>query len=124
MNTEVKSDNELIAEFMGVQVYEDWKEMDTVPIEKLTIWTYRKNLDYDTNWSRLMPVVEKIQSIDIEPAPNYRGYRIEIIVQGYVKISGFPMPTITTNVANEGGLIQAVYKAVLEFIHWYNSLSK
>lgn len=71
-----------------------------------------------------MPVVEKIQNIDIESAPNYRGFRIEIVVQGYVKISGFPMPIININVANEGGLIQTVYKAVVEFIKWYNENKK
>lgn len=73
------------------------------------------------SWNQLMPVVEKIQSIEITPPPNYQGYRIEIVVRGYVRISGFPMPTITTNVSSEGGLLPAVYKAVVEFIKWYTS---
>jgi len=79
---------------------------------------------YHQSWNALMPVVEKIQSIDITPAPNYRGYRIEIVPQGYVKIEGFPMQTILTNVSVCGSLISAIWKAVIEFIKRYNQISK
>ena len=81
-------------------------------------------LQYHSSFDWLMPVVEKIQSIPITPAPNYRGYRIEIVVQGYVEITGFPMPRISTNVSIEGSLINAIYSAVIQFITWYNKTKK
>lgn len=73
------------------------------------------------DWNDIMPVVDKIIEIDITPAPNWSGYRIEIVPRGYVKISGFPMPPIFRNVAIDGSLINAVYKAVTAFIQWYNT---
>jgi hypothetical protein len=114
------SDNEIIAAFMGVQVYQTWAEMDAVPIEKLGIWSLSEKLDYDQSWNSLMPVVVRIGEINITPPPNYKGYRIEIVTNGYVRISGFPMPTITTNVSFEGSLLSATHKAVVEFIKFYN----
>lgn len=133
----MKTDNEIIAEFMGLTLI--------TPANKAYLPYYRefgkdgtilsdhhpksggggfKSLRYDTSWDRLMPVVEKISSLSITPAPNYKGYRIEIVTNGYVRISGFPMPTLTTNVSIEGSLIAAVYRAVVEFIKFYNEQPK
>lgn len=80
--------------------------------------------DFQHDWNKLMMVVDKIISIDITPAPNWTGYRVEIVPRGYIQISGFPMPKITTNVSIEGSLINAVYKAVVQFVKWYNSQPK
>lgn len=126
--------NKIIAEFMGLKRIgssESSENILEVPVYKHfdkngkvfgeTYYTHHK---YHSSWDWLMPVVEKIQSIDIAPAPNYRGYRIEIVVQGYVKISGFPMPTIFKNVSIEGSLINAVWQAVVQFIQWYNKNNK
>lgn len=118
----IAANNRLIAEFMGFRVFEkryprnhgigapeaEWKDCI---LEKLK---------YHKSWSELMPVVEKIASIDITPPPNYEGYRMEIVVRGYVRITGRGMPEIFTNVSVEGGLIQAVYKAIVTFINFYN----
>ena len=79
---------------------------------------------YHFSWDWLMPVVDKIMDIDITPAPQWTGYRMEIVPRGYVKLSGFPMHTITTNVSIEGSLIKAVWKAAVQFIHFYNTQSK
>jgi hypothetical protein len=75
---------------------------------------------YHTSWDWLMPVVEKIVEIDITPAPNWRGYRVEIVPRGYVKIEGFSMTHVFKNVFIEGSLINAVWQAVVQFIQWYN----
>lgn len=55
--------NKLIAEFMGVEQMFDHK---TSPPEPLPIYwigyqIHESELDYDSDWSRLMPVVEKIE---------------------------------------------------------------
>jgi hypothetical protein len=112
--------NKLIAEFMGI---EKISYSDTPTVERFRYGNsmlFETDLKYHTSWDWLMPVVEKIQSIDITPAPNYRGYRIEIVPSGYVSIKGFPMPPILANVSIEGSLINAVYQAVIQFVEWYN----
>src|SRR5690348_16556098 len=82
--SEVKSDNELIAECMGAKIYTDWglyldntyykfkhgKPTNDSPltfeeiehnraIEQLAIW----NPKYHTSWDWLMPVLKKIDSL-------------------------------------------------------------
>lgn len=126
--------NKLIAEFDGWYqkpevnkgsdinwFHEKYSEKVT---KSLSLPMRPQHFKYHSSWDWLMPVVEKIQSIDITPPPNYSGYRIEILVQGYVKINGFPMPPIFTNVSIEGSLIKAVWEAVIQFITWYNSQLK
>lgn len=121
---EIIQGNKLIARFMGilriVPDYEIEVEYQLVELKDGGIWHWNE-LRYHSSWDWLMPVVDKIIKIDITPAPNWSGYRIEIVPRGYVKISGFPMSTITTNVSVEGSLILAVYKAVVEFIQFYNA---
>jgi len=126
-NEEIIAGNKLIAKFMG---YEKVKNTSNITDDRNELWltditgAVSQGLpQFDLSWDLLMPVVEKIIEIDITPAPNWTGYRIEIIPRGYVKIAGFPMPPITTNVAIEGSLINAVYKAVIQFIQWHNTLN-
>lgn len=132
--SKVSEGNRLIAEFMGAE----FKNVDYFGDDRITeeiifkehpsylingtgrTFSNQDDLRYHSSFDWLMPVVEKIQSIDITPPPNYKGYRIEIVVQGYVKIEGFPMPTIFKNVSIEGGLINALWAAVVQFIQWYN----
>lgn len=116
--------NKLIAEFMGFEgQHEDWCGNNILEIDELMVPQLR-HYKPNERWDDLMPVVEKIQSIEITPPPNYRGYRIEIVVQGYVEITGFPMPKISKNVSIEGSLINAVWQAVVQFINWFNSVQK
>lgn len=116
--------NILIAKFMGGELSDRFiAKVKIIKINHENYYSYGclpEDLKYNTSFDWLMPVVEKIQSINITPPPNYTGYRIEIVVQGYVKISGFPMPPITKNVSIEGGLLNAIYASVIEFIKWYN----
>lgn len=110
--------NKLIAEFMQLKFSNDkWYRWDDVNKGS----GYFIKLKYHSSWDWLMPVVEKIIDIDITPAPNWTGYRIEIVPRGYVKISGvFPMAPIFKNVSIEGSLIKATWLAVVEFIKWHN----
>ncbi|MFA7287603.1 MAG: hypothetical protein WC055_01860 [Melioribacteraceae bacterium] len=136
---EIIESNKLIAEFMGVKVNwvssnyfdtdGDWNiELDFLPeimqeseLNRLaTCDNPMDNLNFHDRWDWLVPVINKIIEIDITPAPNWTGYRVEIIPRGYVSISGFPMDKIVTNISKEGSLITATYKAVIEFIKYYN----
>lgn len=44
---------------------------------------------FHLKWEKLMSVIDKIMDIDITPAPQWTGYRMEIVPRGYVKITGF-----------------------------------
>ncbi len=118
---EILENNKSLASFMGADIrngyahpyeYCDFKDEKGLINETVRV----DNLKYNTNWDWIMPVVDKIIEIDITPAPNWTGYRVEIVPRGYVKISGFPMETITTNVSIEGSLINAVWLAVVKFV--------
>ncbi len=97
----MKTDNELIAEFMGLDV--DGKNV-TDGDQETTI----NNLRYDTSWDWLMPVVDKITNIWAtttnrkklkECTPIFRAIQNRL---GLIEISG-------------------VYELSVEFIKWYNA---
>jgi len=88
----MNKDNKLIAEFMGVE-YTDFRHDD-----------------YDTSWGWLMPVAEKIQDM--------RDYMVRI-TKCHCDI--LKLRSNKTIVMEHGESTQkAVYKAVVEFIKWYN----
>lgn len=100
-------DNELIAIFMGFVEHPNkamyWKPEDN----RFSNWLYKDSLsNFETSWDWLMPVLERI----------------------WMKV-----PIDVREINNEGlaifeiGLfsdIQTVYKAVVEFIKWYNKQAK
>jgi len=84
--------NKLIAEFMGLP----YKEQE---------------LSYDFSWNWLMPVVEKIESLR---NPDGNAYRFTIdMCNAQIE---------ETNIEILGGAykIDVVYKAVVEFVKYYN----
>lgn len=122
------TDNELIAEFMGVQVYKTWAEMDAVPIEKLSIWTLIEKLDYHKSWSSLMPVVEKISQHVYESCRSHNGYK-EVTVHerayprtfGMIGSDGDWMVRINRSPLFEADtLIKATYAAVVDWVKRHN----
>lgn len=90
-----------------------------------------EDLEFDRNWNWLMPVVEKIEKMKFpELASNFSPE------YGSVKITGCYVDKdenwayrasilLTTNTVGkpvrEKTMIQATYKAVVEFIKWYKS---
>ena len=111
----MKTDNELIAEFMGA-VYMDvtdhhgnaYKNVPIPPnkiIIEETCCRYSLDFEYHSSWDWLMPVVEKIKQLynDSEDIFKEEWYTKSIFQMGIM------MP------------IKAVYEAVVEFIKWYNT---
>lgn len=106
----MKTDNETIADFMDIKVapyshYAHGAVIAVVPEEGCIDWTKLTIYCPDSSWDWLMPVVEKIAEL-----PNV--YNIEIY------------PTVMTSIYSdetfeESGGIEATYKAVIEFIKWY-----
>lgn len=119
MSREINEMNKLISEFMNSIV----REVTQLNGKTELVFDYPENtyyieeLRYHSSWDWLMPVVEKISSIII--LNEY--VRFEIIPGNYVRIFGRTGETpIMTNVAIEKSLIQATWKAVIDFIQWYN----
>lgn len=96
--------NKLIAEFMDVPTlqfgsgykYSYPKFGDNTLAYPLNLF-YMEEIEYHISWDWLMPVVEKIAET---------GIRLGIL-------EGLQQSLITAN-------IEATYKAVVEFIEWYN----
>lgn len=124
---ENKTDNELIAKFMGVTITEHKNYSEKRG-------GYFDIPEYDKSWSELMPVVEKIESI--------RHIGIDAI---YLKIEGRKCQIWTyfdvkeflrltgddNNDKNKFKVghsaktkIEATYHACLDFIKWYNDHGK
>jgi len=104
----MKTDNELIAEFMGFECYESNGYRNYIFEED----NHRTHVDlwYDKDWNWLMPVVEKIEYIPISDDVNVRW---DVCIY---------MKTCTIGMKGTVGTtkLEATYKAVVEFIKWYN----
>ena len=113
------SDNELIAEFMGLEHREE-----TAVLQRRYLWTdgYRRlfhpvsKLRFDTSWDWLMPVVEKIEKLYSDAFPSNEEFVRRILAKEnpldgpYMDVVGLPLSTS----------ISEVHKAVVDFIKWYN----
>jgi len=119
----MKTDNELIAEFMDEEISAVIANYG-VPVRVLVL--PRKPISetktgrpieakYDTSWDWLMPVVEKIEYLGhtVHVAKN------DVAVKERNTISS---PSVCFIQGKwELTKIEAVYKAVVEFIKWYNN---
>lgn len=107
------SDNELIAIFMGMIV----EKYDAPFLEDKILYRHGKmnwqvwsvhQLSYHKSWEWLMPVVEKIESIQYKVAIE----NSECQISGYEYCRDF---------YSEGSKLHAVYNSVVEFIKWHNN---
>lgn len=106
---EVGSDAELIARFMGGKFYpngihSEWRFPDG---------SRPKELLYHTSWDWLMPVVEKIHKI--------KG--IHYIIEGSCCMVIYNYGNLIVKESTDS-MIETVYRAVGEFIKWYNLNTK
>ncbi len=98
MDQQIRDNNKLIAEFMGLTQYRGKWQRDTLA----TVTTLAKNdkgLKYNTDWNWLIPVVDKINRIVDK---NNYGYGIGI----------------------RYNQIKPAHKTVVKFIEWYNKKGK
>jgi hypothetical protein len=113
MKTETKTENELIAEFMGFEktstFYDTADDRHYKYKSELFGYTYPSEWAFHIKWDWLMPVVEKIETL-----------KFSVMVIGkYTRIQcPHPYKEFATDICETK--IQSVYKAVVEFIKWYN----
>ena len=105
--------NKLIAEFM------DWtkpfNEIHDATLYKVEQGTFELDeLQYHTSWDWLMPVVEKIE-FESNPEVRFIIMQHDCEIQ---EINGGHWRDLIE--FNETSKLQATYKAVVEFIKWYN----
>ena len=111
MDHECISDNEMIAEFMGIESFKD--SLASLHQGKINVDVdVYEQAQYDTSWDWLMPVVEKIESL---------GYEL-MIAESRCKINHNTDYSIeeVINIDIIGSKREATYQAVVEFIKEYN----
>ena len=123
----MKEGNKLIAEFMGL-VKEDRylsfetgryckKDNDGCYPDPMKVFIKDgravHTLFYSSDWNWLMPVVEKIEEV---------GYAVEIVQDSAIIYEHSSKGTLNclVHVLSSNGKLEATYKAVIEFIKWYN----
>lgn len=114
--------NRLIAEFMNYEgQHEDWCGNNIVDNDDFQ-GDFMRPFRPESNWSDLMPVVEKINRYTFNDEYNDTAYCRTF---GLVADDGDIMVRINRFGINYGKtLIEAIYKAVIEFIEWLNTLSQ
>ena len=117
------TDNELIAEFMGVRVFEKRPRHNIGAPEADMRYYLKDKMKYDTSWDWLMPVVEKIESDAIHPKFSFSVNigRTTCDIVCVLRPTGIDPPAdIVFYEHDDDTKIGRVYKAVVEFIKWYN----
>lgn len=119
------TDNELIAEFMGgrKQIIGDDQLHGYSPGTILWHGLFDEHghttyLSFDDDWEWLMPVVEKIETM-YDTGIFYDGHRQPDVhnIRIYAKRGGSETIVVSYGTSK----IETTYKAVVEFIKWYNS---
>jgi hypothetical protein len=135
---EIIEGNKLIAEFMYPNAKEEYAsgeiEIEDGLFKKgMLIFGHYDQMRYHMSWDWLMPVVEKIENIDIRnngydfPKVKFLGDCVEIFAyatyrgktiywKNWHSINGTNHP----HVNQTDSKLKAVYIAVVEFIKWYN----
>lgn len=114
-----KTDNELIAEFMGMELgtcfgqkgafkYNGADEPDFMGHHTLEL--------YKTSWDWLMLVVEKIESLYKEAFPG-NAKCVELILSGKSPVDDHYIDVVSTSICTSR---HEVYDIVIRFIKWYN----
>lgn len=108
MNKEVLEGNRLIATFMnhGGGANDEYKN---------------KPFEYHLHWNFLMPVVEKIESMEDKDG-NW--YKFDIINRVEVECSAGEIPICYIHSFEAKSKIDGVYKAVIQFINHFNQTQK
>lgn len=97
------SDNKLIAEFMGLE--QTPTGLFVTKKGAIRVW----ELEYHISWDWLMPVVEKINTME----PSEFNYHVDNMTRFRMEQGKIQMLSITSP-------MRIVYSAVLDFIKWYN----
>ena len=133
---EILEGNRLLCDFIGLKIFNGvWDAGRVVPYEIVfnQSCVSDSEIGFNTAWDWLMPVVEKIEETSFEkiksdyvpytkhPLTVSLNYKYaKITVDNDYKLQNIHKEGIIFNEYNEESKIIACYKAVVEFIKWYN----
>ena len=115
---ELRDNNKLIAEFIGLEYAPKDKRWDDWFDKNGTRITYgiRIPLQYDTSWDWLMPVVEKIECTKTDDEDNSDSFFNVMIEVFECNINGRDICICE----NGNTKLEATYRAVVKFINQHN----
>jgi len=115
--------NKIIAEFMELK----FKDQDKIFVRN-DRWGNEEfrpfnetDLQYHESWSWLMPVVEKIQKLGYNVYIRMQPPQIKLCFTETIIDDNANSPTVIWDGELEASAIESVYKAVVQFIQYYNS---
>ena len=137
---EILEGSELIASFMGATFDPNWRflndkkhpkqptwiyAMDNRPTEHSSIHWGVEGMEYHSRWDWLMPVVEKIRTIQL-PLPSMIPVGVTIDNYGCRITDGcWNGSVIVSNTTTENPDVKELtYKTIVKFIKWYNHQNK
>lgn len=107
--TDQLTDNEVIARFMGIMIFNTYAEMQAVPLAVLKPWALPHQLKYHEKWDELMPVWYKFKDLTMGKPEN---------LKQLTRHCG----NIEHAILHEG--VSEACKLLAEGIRWYNSVKK
>jgi len=117
---EILDNNELIAKFLKLKSFEVGKTGKMAYIINKEDYGYKAiDLDYHKSWGKLMPVIEKIESISELSKNRKCNFHVTIEKHRCFIKWGIGYTICDINDYNNSK-ISIVYEAVIEFIKWYN----
>jgi len=107
--------NRLIAEFMKIPyIYHEEKIILNREYTRKELFT-EGELQFHESWNDLMPVLAKIKSLNYNVEINH-GQHNECVIYG----EGLQLENVISVGSPDLELINSTWKAVVEFIQWYN----
>lgn len=129
MTQEENTNNVIIAKYMGATIEKGWENSDnpmyhfeTKPSFHPDHWTtHNYSADYMLyccSWDWAMPVLEQISTLNLcHYSASYEITQGRCVI--YIKHIAYTMPVETIEVEDKE-TIKAAYRAIIEFILWYN----
>ena len=121
----IEETNKLIAEFMGFTEQKD----PTLPrfgqwiASSNNVWSSRvERLQFNTSWDWLFKVVEKIEKLSYRKGRKF--FLLKECAYVQIKIDRMNYQIFSKWGIGDGDILLGVYKAVIQFIEWYNIQNK
>jgi hypothetical protein len=120
--------NKLIAEFMGYKFHKNHILNDVKGVYKKKNYMPMLPTDfsYHSNWSWLMPVVEKIAKLETTEIIHngedsyFDSYYPRTFAMVNAETKDFMVRINRFSLHQSNSLIEATYQAVIQFVEWYN----
>jgi hypothetical protein len=110
----MENTDKLLAEFLGMKPHHNDSNVMILNINGIKYPFEVSELNYDTDWNRLMLVVDKIESLN---------FAIKVVVNEAL-IFCEDWESLDYIYAREETKIESVYNACVEFVKWYNEQKK